>query len=264
MNRIKVTLIVLLSTVLLPAGAPAQNHSTFTLREKVGQLLIFPTAAIPEAGGIILFSKSFEGLKSIDDVRTMVDGLQKGRKIPLFVSIDQEGGVVQRLYEQHGFTKIPHAFFAGETNSFHLVQQLYSILASELRAAGINLNFAPTVDIHNSNSPIIGHYKRAFSASHKQVAHMAHAAVEAHLKHKIIPTLKHFPGHGHAWADSHLGHTPLERTEPELFRDDLHPFHYIYRESSGPFAIMTSHLTLPQIPMAGSAPTSLNPYIIKN
>lgn len=226
-----------------------------SLEEKVGQLLIVhfqgetanaeAQALIQETkvGGIIYYEWA-NGLHSPGQVKALSDDLQHLAKqnphpIPLFIAIDQEGGVVTRL--KKGFTLPPNNREVGETDTPFLAQQLALIIGNELRAVGVNLNFAPVVDIDsNPDNPIIG--SRSFGNGAEKVIAFAKNALEGYREAGILATLKHFPGHGDVEIDSHLGLPTVSKSLEELELLELLPFREL-----APFAdmMMTAHLLIP-------------------
>lgn len=148
-------------------------------------------------GGVIFFTPD---IKSKDQFISLVEEIKSKAKTPLFLSIDQEGGRVERTENIHARYLSPR--FAYERGLEFLSNQTEKI-ALELKEYGLNLNFAPCADVNtNPNNPIIG--ERAFSSKTEDVIKGVEIVSEIYRKNGIIPCLKHFPGHGDADKDSHL------------------------------------------------------------
>ena len=141
-------------------------------------------------------------INSENDFKTLIDKIKKISMIPPFLSIDQEGGRVERTENIHAGKKYLSAKFAYEKGPDFLNNQTREI-AKELKSYGLNLNFAPCIDTNtNPNNPIIG--ERAFSSNPDDVIKGEKIVTAAYKSNGIIPCVKHFPGHGDADADSHL------------------------------------------------------------
>lgn len=247
-----VTLFLLISIYNSLSGSVLDK---MTLEEKVGQLLIVHfqgETANHEAsvliedikvGGIIYYNWS-NGLYSKKQVHDLSIGLQKLAKtnplaLQLFIGIDQEGGVVSRL--NNGFTLFPGNLAVAETKKPSLAKKAAYITGKELAAVGINVNFAPVVDI-NSNplNPVIG--IRSFSHDPKVVTKFGKSALSGYKKAGIITTLKHFPGHGDTKTDSHEDLPLVSKSLQELKKIELVPFKKLANSSD---MIMTGHLLVP-------------------
>ena len=201
-----------------------------TIEKKIGQMLIAgfrgleAKPAMPfiedlqafHLGGVILYDRDVmtgspvRNIKSPQQVTDLIAGLQAASEIPLLVTIDQEGGLVDRLKPDRGFPPSLSASYLGGKNDLNLTRRHAGAMASSLAQIGVNLNLAPVVDLNvNPNNPIIGQRKRSFSDDPTIVTAHAEAFIEAHHEHKVLCCLKHFPGHGSSAADSHLGFTEV-------------------------------------------------------
>ncbi len=156
-----------------------------------------------KTGGIIIFEKNLTKTSSAENLRKLISNLQAEASIPLFISIDEEGGKVHRLKEKYGFVPMPSAAVSGALSPDSTYN--YAIrLAAELSYLGFNLNFAPVVDIAiNPDNPIIAKVQRSYSSSADMVTNHALAFIRAHHHYGIHTTLKHFPGHGSSSTDTH-------------------------------------------------------------
>ena len=179
-------------------------------------------------------------ISSRDQLGKLIDSLQAQATIPLFIAIDAEGGYVNRLKGEYGFTlNVPSHQEMGQSLP-NDTKEIATELAAELRSLGINWNLAPVVDVNlNTESPAIGAFERSFSADPSLVAAHAEAFVEAHTEARIVPTLKHFPGHGSAIGDTHLGVTDVTSTsDPPA---ELLPYEYLI-DGGYPGTIMIAHI----------------------
>ena len=169
-------------------------------------------------GGVILFGKNFA---TPAQVRKLTGDLQALSDTTLLIGIDQEGGAVDRLAKLPGFPKTPSAAKMA-TLPAKSVKARYYQMALRMQRLGINLNFAPVVDLAiNPQNPVIVRYGRAYGRDVEKVAQMARYFIDAHRRCGILCTLKHFPGHGSSSQDSHRGFTDVsgswQRTELQVF-----------------------------------------------
>jgi beta-N-acetylhexosaminidase len=228
-----------------------------TLEEKVGQVLMvhFHGEAANEdakrlvqdthVGGIIYYNWA-NGLSSPHQVQTLSFGLQKLAQknrlpIPLFIGADQEGGIVERL--THGFTVFPGNKALGETGRLDLAEKSAHVLGQETKAVGINMNFAPVVDVNNNaRNPVIG--IRSFSDVPETVVSFGKKALQGYRQASILTCLKHFPGHGDVTVDSHEDLPVLNKTKEELEKVELLPFAKLASHTD---TIMTAHILVPAL-----------------
>jgi len=195
-------------------------------------------------GGVILFDRN---LGTPQEIHKLCSDLQNLRhktkdKLPLFISIDMEGGRVMRL--KAPFTPWPAAALLGKLNSTSLAFRYSLAMGEELKSVGINLDFAPCVDVlTNPDNKVIG--DRAVSTDPELVAKIASALVRGYIKAGVIPCAKHFPGHGNTLVDSHED-LPVESCDMSRLRDvELVPFKKVFRARID--FVMTAHLKFPKI-----------------
>lgn len=265
---------VLLSCVLLllvPIATPAA-----TLEEMLGQMLVvgfrgthleaghplFEDIRTRHLGGVILFSRDVQlgsprrNIESPHQLRALTTSLQEQSSTPLFVAIDQEGGRVSRLGPECGFPATPSAKDMG-AESIEATRAVGARTGALLASLGINVDFAPVVDVDvASQSPAIGALERSFSSDPKRVAEHAGAFCEGLLSAGVLPCLKHFPGHGSALTDSHLGITDITGTWDA---QELLPYQILIPRRL-PCMIMTGHLFLRQFDP--DYPATLSPLIV--
>ena len=196
------------------------------LKTKLYQMFILGTdgggyekALAKGLGGIIFFTKD---IKSSDEFHKLISDIKSKALIPPFLSIDQEGGRVERTENIHNGKKYLSAKFAFEKGEDFLLAQTREI-AEELKSYGLNLNFAPCIDVNtNPDNPIIG--ERAFSNNADDVIKCEKIVSQAYRENGIIPCVKHFPGHGDANADSHLTLPEIDLPLDEMERTHIKPF----------------------------------------
>ena len=170
-------------------------------------------------GGMIFFTKDIHTQKQF---RELVSEIKSEALIKPFLSIDQEGGRVERTENIHKGKKYLSAKFAFEKGEIFLEKQTLEI-ANELKSYGLNLNFAPCIDVNtNPNNPIIG--ERAFSNNVEDVIKGEKIVSQTYRENGIIPCVKHFPGHGDANADSHLTLPEIDLPLDEMEKTHIRPF----------------------------------------
>lgn len=193
------------------------------LKQKLYQMFIlgcegggYKKALKQGLGGIIFFTKD---IQSAEQFRNLIDEIKSDALIPPFLSIDQEGGRVERTENIHNGKKYLSAKFAFEKG---ILKEQTQEIAQELKSYGINLNFAPCIDVNtNPNNPIIG--ERAFSDNAEDVIRCEKIVSQIYRENGIIPCVKHFPGHGDANADSHLTLPKIDLTLDEM-QEHIKPF----------------------------------------
>ncbi|HAG90609.1 MAG TPA: beta-N-acetylhexosaminidase [Bdellovibrionales bacterium] len=224
--------------------------------EKIGQLLIIGIEGKDltekeadfivrnDIGGVILFSRNIESPQQVFELNQKIQKLSKKTHshAPFFIGIDQEGGRVARLKE--GFTQWPPLSKLGEIGSTSLGFKYAHSMGEELMSVGINLDFAPCVDVlTNPKNPVIG--DRSIHSDPEEVAKIASSLVRGYIKSGVIPCAKHFPGHGNTSVDSHE-ELPKESTDYKTLQDrELVPFKKVFRSRLD--MVMTSHILFENI-----------------
>jgi beta-N-acetylhexosaminidase len=195
-------------------------------------------------GGVVLFDRNIE---SPEQIHGLIKSLQNLRhktrdKLPFFVAIDMEGGRVARL--KSPFTEWPPLSKIGKLDSTSVAFRFAVSMGLELRSIGINLDFAPCVDVlTNTGNVLIG--DRSLSVDPEQVAKLASALVRGYIKSGVIPCAKHFPGHGNTLIDSHLD-LPVEKADLDRLRTvEMIPFKKVFRARLD--MVMTAHIQFPKI-----------------
>ncbi|WP_298177398.1 glycoside hydrolase family 3 protein [Saccharomonospora sp.] len=270
---------------------PQRTLHSMTLEQKVGQLFVadvwglsadeahpgnqekygVDTAAEVvrkyHVGGVIYFNHSgTDNIETPRQVARLSNGLQRAAlqsqpRIPLIVSVDQEGGRVTRIAEHA--TEYPSAMAFGASRDVEGARTAAAISATELRAMGINQDFAPIADV-NSNplNPIIG--SRSFSSDPELTGEFVEAQVDGYqnsgrLRQTVSAAAKHFPGHGDAATDSHIDLPVIDRSEEDWRANDLPPFERAVEADID--AIMTAHISMPNLDASGDPATLSEPII---
>ncbi len=212
-------------------------------------------------GGVILFDRNVDGsvqnISSPAQLRELTATLQEYGNGRLLIAVDQEGGQVCRLKARDGFSETVSAkIMAGFDDE--AIAARADVMAATLAAHGITLNMAPVVDLaSNPHNPIIGRYQRSFSDDPEQVVRCAGLVIKAHHHHGIGCCLKHFPGHGSAGADSHLGFVDVTADWQEK---ELVPFARLIAMGMAD-AVMTAHIVNRRLDPQGMVATLSRPII---
>lgn len=191
-------------------------------------------------GGIVYFAQNME---SKDQVKEMIDNSQSYSKVGLFISTDEEGGMVNRLMNTVGTTYIDSMYNYKDEGTQKAHDNAYTI-ASDMTALGFNMDFAPVADVwSNPDNTVIG--ERAYSDDYSQAAELVGSAVKGFEDGDIMCTLKHFPGHGDTAEDSHYSSAYVKRTKDEIMADEMQPF--TAGIDAGAEFVMVGHLIVPDI-----------------
>ena len=250
----KYILLLLLSILTLNANITQDE----TLKKLIGRMLVvgFENEKIDEnskivkdiqkydLGGVILFDKFYDdrsktkNISSPDQVQRLTRKLQMFTKKELFIAVDQEGGKVARLKPEYGFKETPSAFKVSQMGVDD-VKALYERQSYMLKLAGINLNFAPVVDLStNPENKVIVGLERSFGSNPNRVSYFAQIMMEEQKKQGITSVLKHFPGHGSSLEDSHQGFVDITNT---WSTKELEPYEKLINETQVDM-IMTAHV----------------------
>jgi beta-N-acetylhexosaminidase len=252
------------------SGAALPDVSDLTLEEKVGQLLCLgwggddsllavnaqARACVAElhAGGMVVMARNVSppGVKPVPPVdapgvRAMLDELQGLARVPLLVATDQEGGRVAR-FGSEPFTRMPPALAFGEDGRPALARLAARAVGRELRAVGVNWNFAPVADVNsNPENPVIG--DRAFGDTPLLVGPMVLGQVQGYQEAGVLACAKHFPGHGDTALDSHYDLPTVPYDLEEMAARELLPF--VVAIQGGVASIMTAHILFPAVDDSG-------------
>ena len=211
------------------------------LRQKLYQMFVlgisgegYEKALSDGLGGVIFFT---DDIQSPEQFKSLIEKCKQFALVSPFLSIDQEGGRVERTQNIHNGKKYLSAKYAYEKGLEFLENQTKEI-AEELKSYGINLNFAPCIDVNtNPNNPIIG--ERAFSSRVEDVIEAEKIVSATYRNNGIIPCAKHYPGHGDADADSHLTLPQIDLSLEEMEKTHIRPFAECAKEIE---MVMVAHL----------------------
>lgn len=212
--------------------------------------------AQPAVGGVILFSRNYQSPGQLADLVAAIRAL---RSPPLLVAVDQEGGRVQRFRD--GFTAIPpmrrlgREYDRNPEEALSLARLAGWLIASELRAAGVDFSFAPCADLDRGLSEVIG--ERAFHRDPLAVAELASAFCRGLRSAGMVAIAKHYPGHGGVAVDSHLA-LPVDRREYGELLDDMLPFDKL-AERRLIAGVMPAHVVYAEV---DALPAGFSPYWI--
>ena len=211
----------------------------------------------PLVGGVILFTRNY---LDPEQLTQLVAAIHAARSPPLIVAVDHEGGRVQRF--RTGFSELPparrigHEFDLDARAGLNVARHIGWLMAAELRSVGVDISFAPDVDLDYGISEIIG--DRAFHARAQAVGQLAVAYMHGMRDAGMAATAKHFPAHGAVVADSHLT-LPVDRRELADMSDDLSPYYRLI--ANGLPAVMMAHVLFPEV---DSLPASLSSRWIRD
>ena len=256
MPRLAAASLLLVALVAGCRTAPALDPARLlALEPELGQLLLVgfqgtelegnaPLEALlceARVGGVVLFARNIVDAEQLARLAAALQARARactGRA--LLVAVDAEGGQVMRLAPRAGFTGTLSAQELGETNDFTLTELEARRIARMLRAAGINWDLAPVVDVgYNPANPVIVGAARSFSANPLLVTAHARAFVRGMRDEGVLTTLKHFPGHGSSYGDSHKGFVDVTATaNPDV---ELVPYRTLIAERMAD-SIMTAHV----------------------
>ena len=218
---------------------------------------IYKYVAQGKVGGVLLYEYNVHKTQAKTKMQTLTKRLQSAAEIPLLISIDQEGGKVNRLKTKYGFPSMPSAYDVAKRNDVNYAQTIASRIASTCGSLGINVNYAPVMDLHNPSCPVLGKIKRCFSSNPNTVAKYGEIYVDAHRDNNVITVLKHFPGHGNSKSDSHKGIADVSKYWKS---SELIPYLKLI-EKNKVDAIMTAHIINTQLEPS-KLPATLSKKII--
>lgn len=183
-------------------------------------------------GGVMLLGRNIANKAQLKALTKEIKSRQKG----VFIAIDEEGGNISRLKDSSFGDGFLSAYDVGNSLDINEATAMYEKIAKNLNEYGINMNFAPVVDLHSDSSPIIGAKKRAYSDNAQKVSLYADIFMDALDKFKVVSVLKHFPGHGNSKEDSHK-----DKTYSKLTKEELLPYKNAIKSNRAK-AVMIGHL----------------------
>lgn len=257
-----------------PSGEPAAPEdpaaarlAKLTVEQKIGQLVIvgLEGTAVDDmsrkmlekyhVGGFIFFK---DNIRNTKQAVKLFNELKKGNRsnpLPLWLSLDEEGGRVSRLPEE--LVKIPASGVIGKSNNPKLAEEVGLQIGRRLNGYGLNMDFAPVLDVNsNPRNPVIG--DRAFGSTADRVSKMGLAAMKGIAESGVVPVVKHFPGHGDTAMDSHLGLPVIKHDRSRLDKVELAPFTEAIK--AGADVVMVGHLLMETIDP--DTPASLSKPVI--
>nr|WP_245252242.1 beta-N-acetylhexosaminidase [Paenibacillus sediminis] len=225
------------------------------LRQKIGQMLLcgFEGTEVTnelkrfieeqQIGGVIYFARNVESAQQVARLTEQLQDIAvRSGNVPLWISIDQEGGMVARITE--GITLMPGNMAVAAAGSLDSAYKLANLSGKELRELGINMNFAPVLDVNNNpGNPVIG--VRSFGESAESAAEYGARMVHGYQDAGVAATAKHFPGHGDTDVDSHLDLPTIAHSWDRVERIELVPFKRAIQE--GVDAMMSAHIYFPAL-----------------
>src|SRR5512132_60703 len=266
------------AATLAACAAPAPEPSriatilaSLSLDQRAGQTMAVAfhgasvTSAVEEmirvrgVGGLVLRAENAPDAAALARICADLQRIAAEAKIaPLFLALDQEGGSIARIGS--GMTVFPSQMaLAATPDPVASVQRAATITVEELRASGVNWNFAPVADVNNEPlNPIIGN--RSYGSDPQRVSALAGAAIRAYSGAGFLCCAKHFPGHGAATVDSHVGLPIIDVDRARLDRVELPPFRAAI--AAGVPAIMLAHLIVPALDPTPSLPASLSRRVV--
>ena len=268
MKNIVVTLLILISI-----NTFAQNDvdrwvdsvfNTLTLEQKVGQLVnlranapnkdfnayIDEYIAKYNIGGVTFFRTDAEKLLK------QANEWQAKAQTPMMVAIDGEWGIGMRINDGISY---PYQMTLGAITNDSLIAEMGRQIAEQCTRLGINVNFAPTVDVNNEpNNPVIGY--RSFGEDPDNVARKGLAYAMALQNNGVLPSMKHFPGHGNTVTDSHHGLPIVKNSLEEINKIELVPFRHLI--NNGVKGAMVGHLYFPAMEPIGNQSSSLSKIMV--
>jgi len=243
------------------------NIKDLTLEEKVGQMFMFGTNSKDvdclynliskyKIGGVILYKNNYSSYEELINIIKNLKKANQNNKIPLFIAIDQEGGRVNRLPKE--VVNIKNIYDLSLLNDIKVIEDSADVISKLLIKSGINMNFAPVLDIYNeTDSNVL--YKRCFSKDVDVVSEYGVKYMKKVQSNKVIPVVKHFPGHGASSKDSHFA-IPYVKNSKEVLEKHIVPFECAI--ANGADAIMVSHLVIKKI--TNGLPASLSRKFIND
>ncbi len=241
---------ICLLLIIIPSSVFCQQQDSLVY--KIGQMIMvgLPGNSVDtsgtfykdikngKVGGISIYEADLTPANTAENLSTMIREYQDAAPIALFTAITQEGGLVNRLKTKYGFPPMPSAEYLGTLDNLDSTKYYSDNIAFTLSRLGINLNFAPVVDIYMPTNPVLGARQRTFSKDPDKIIKQATQVILSHNYCKVNTVLKHFPGHGSSTEDAHLGLTDVSKTWKE---EELLPYKSLIKKGLVR-AIMTAHI----------------------
>ncbi|KHE72625.1 beta-N-acetylhexosaminidase [Halobacillus sp. BBL2006] len=208
-------------------------------------------------GGVIFLGRNITSSPQFKKLVEEVKNANSKNPTPLFLGVDEEGGTVSRI--PNPMKKLPSSYRIGEENDADLAFTAGKLLAQKVKAFGLNMNFAPVMDINNNpGNQVIG--KRSFGDTPERVSRMGIPEMKGIKSEGIVPVLKHFPGHGDTSVDSHINLPVIKKSLSQINQFELIPFKEAINE--GADAVMMAHILFPELD--DQYPATFSKTIIQN
>lgn len=242
--------------------------NSLSLEEKLGQMIIVGFNGYEvdsdfrellesyKVGGVILFKRNIKNAEQLLNLNNNIKNINSTNKLPLFISVDEEGGRITRLPE--GSTKFPSNKVIGKENDKDLSYKIGNQIGTQLNDFEFNMDFAPVLDIYsNTKNTVIK--DRSFGTDSEIVKTLGTATMKGLQDSNVISVVKHFPGHGDTTVDSHIGLPIVNHDKQRLDEFELVPFKEAI--DKGADAIMTAHIVLPNVDKS-KKPATLSKIIL--
>lgn len=243
-----------------------------TLEQKVGQVVLVGfdgTTLTPDLrdtltqlhiGGVIFYDRNIQSPQQVAQLNAdLQNAMKQNNDLPLFITVDQEGGVVARLKEDKGFTEFPGQMAVAATGDVANARRIAQAIASEMLALGFNMDLTPDLDVNNNPAnPIIS--TRSFGSDPKRVAEYGVAFIDAMQSAGMIAIGKHFPGHGDTGTDSHIALPTVPHNRSRLEAVEFVPFKAAMQANIA--GIMSAHITFPAIDPTPGLAATLSPKVL--
>jgi len=243
-----------------------------SLEEKVGQVMLVGfdgTTLTPEfrdditqlhIGGVIFYERNVQSPSQVAQLNADLQNVAKQNGDPaLFLTIDQEGGIVTRMREDKGFTEFPGQMAIGATGDVNNARRIAQAISNEMLALGFNMDLTPDLDVNNNPAnPVIG--TRSFGSDPKRVAEYGVAFIDGMQSAGMIAIGKHFPGHGDTGVDSHIALPTVPHDRARLESVEFVPFKAAMQVNIA--GIMSAHITFPAIDPTPGLAATLSPKVL--
>lgn len=243
------------------------NLNKLTFEEKFGQMLLLGLDVYEindeiieliekyKIGGVVLYRKNYTSIETMIEVVNKLKKINRGNKLPLFIAVDQENGIVNRFPKD--ITRIYSPYKQAKTENMKILNSVNELTTYLLKSVGVNMNFAPVLDINRDNKNKLV-TSRSYGKNKEEVVKYGIPFMKCMQDAGVISVIKHFPGHGATEKDSRFGMPWLDNLE-ELQSEDMYPFEQAIKNNVD--AIMTGHL---RIKGYGLKPVTYNKKIIDN
>lgn len=211
-----------------------------------------------QPGGVLLLGLNVAGTEQLT---RLITELQQEASLPLLISIDQEGGAISRLDARGAIpaTRIPSPHIVGAVADRDLAERLGEVIGRELRSLGIHINFAPVADLRtNPANTVIGN--RSLGSDPETVGRLVAALVGGMQRERVAAVLKHFPGHGDTYTDSHYESAAVTHDLERLRTVELVPFRHGI--NAGAAGVMSGHIGVPEV-TGDAVPATLSPRLVR-